>query len=102
MCFQDQKNDSVSAGRKSRRCTVKELLNVRILADVSSVEVFLNDGEQVFSTRYYPEKYSAWWRGQMQKSHSGSFKRTSEKRDFTFKLGKVIIQNRTRAAANYI
>ncbi len=34
----------------------------------------------------------------MQKSHSGSFKRTSEKRDFTFKLGKVIIQNRTRAA----
>lgn len=38
----------------------------------------------------------------MQKSHSGSFKRTSEKRDFTFKLGKVIIQNRTRAAANYI
>ena len=59
MCFQDQKNDSVSAGRKSRRCTVKELLNVRILADVSSVEVFLNDGAQVFSTRYYPEKYSA-------------------------------------------
>ena len=59
MCFQDQKKESVSAGRKSRRCTVKELLNVRILADVSSVEVFLNDGEQVFSTRYYPEKNSA-------------------------------------------
>ena len=59
MCFRDQKKESVSAGRKSRRCTVKELLNVRILADVSSVEVFLNDGEQVFSTRYYPEKYSA-------------------------------------------
>ena len=59
MCFKNQGKDSVSAGRKSRRCDIKELFNVRILADVSSVEVFLNDGEQVFSTRYYPEKYSA-------------------------------------------
>ena len=31
--------------------------NVRILADVSSVEVFVNDGETVFSTRYYPQDY---------------------------------------------
>lgn len=59
MCFKNQGKDSVSSGRKSRRCDIKELFNVRILADVSSVEVFLNDGEQVFSTRYYPEKYSA-------------------------------------------
>lgn len=59
MRFLSQNKASVSAGRKIRRCTVEELRNVRILADISSVEVFLNDGEQVFSSRYYPEKYSA-------------------------------------------
>ena len=37
---------------------MKELRDVKILADVSSVEVFLNGGEAVFSTRYYPKKYS--------------------------------------------
>ena len=31
---------------------------MKILADVSSVEVFLNGGEAVFSTRYYPKKYA--------------------------------------------
>ena len=32
------------------------LTDVRILTDESSVEVFVNDGEYVFSTRYYPEE----------------------------------------------
>lgn len=31
--------------------------NVRIVGDVSSVEVFVNDGALVFSTRIYPETY---------------------------------------------
>ena len=31
--------------------------NLKFLADRSSVEVFVNDGEYVFSTRYYPEVY---------------------------------------------
>ncbi|MCB5577183.1 GH32 C-terminal domain-containing protein [[Ruminococcus] gnavus] len=34
------------------------MTNIRVIADVSSVEVFVNDGEYVFSTRYYPDKYS--------------------------------------------
>ena len=29
--------------------------NVRIVGDASSVEVFVNDGALVFSTRIYPE-----------------------------------------------
>lgn len=30
---------------------------MRIVGDVSSVEVFVNDGALVFSTRIYPEAY---------------------------------------------
>lgn len=57
MRFISQNKKSVSAGRGIRFKELEELRNIRILADVSSVEVFLNDGEVVFSTRYYPEKY---------------------------------------------
>ena len=28
--------------------------SVRVLADVSSAEIFLNEGETVFTTRYFP------------------------------------------------
>lgn len=56
MGFKDQEKRSVSAGRGRRYVELDVLKNVRILTDTSSVEVFLNDGEYVFSTRYYPEK----------------------------------------------
>ena len=56
MGFKDQEKTSVSAGRGRRYVELDVLKNVRILTDTSSVEVFLNDGEYVFSTRYYPEK----------------------------------------------
>jgi beta-fructofuranosidase len=36
---------------------VDEVKDLKILADRSSVEVFVNDGEYVFSTRYYPENH---------------------------------------------
>lgn len=36
---------------------VDEVRNVRIVGDVSSAEVFENDGALVFSTRIYPEAY---------------------------------------------
>ena len=36
---------------------VDEFRNVRIVGDVSSVEVFVNDGALVFSTRIYPKAY---------------------------------------------
>ena len=57
MHFKDQKKTAVSAGRTLRYVEVEEVRNLRILADVSSVEVFVNDGEYVFSTRYYPKEY---------------------------------------------
>lgn len=57
MRFADQAKDAVSGGRSLRYRRMEELRSVKILADVSSVEVFINGGEYVFSTRYYPKKY---------------------------------------------
>lgn len=46
---------SGGAGRTMRRaCVEREVEHLRILADASSAEVFVNRGERVLSTRYYP------------------------------------------------
>ena len=42
------------AGRTLRRVALEKLDSLRILGDRSSLEIFLNDGQQVLSTRYYP------------------------------------------------
>lgn len=55
MKFMDQDKASVSAGRGLRYVDLEQLGDVRILTDVSSAEVFINGGEYVFTTRYYPE-----------------------------------------------
>ena len=52
-----QDKTSVSAGRSMRYVEVDEVKNLKVLADRSSIEVFVNDGEYVFSTRYYPENH---------------------------------------------
>lgn len=44
------------AGRSKRAVKLKKLQSLRIYRDYSSVEVFINQGEEVFSTRYYPEE----------------------------------------------
>ena len=54
--FINNKNNKVSCGRKCRSAEIDHLTDVRILADESSVEIFVNDGAYVFSTRYYPEE----------------------------------------------
>ena len=53
MEFADSK---LGAGRTLRERKIGFLKNLRILVDISCVEVFLNDGKDVFSTRFYPEK----------------------------------------------
>lgn len=58
MRFRNQEMSSPSAGRSLRYLELEKVENLKILADASSVEVFVNDGEYVFSTRYYPEKDS--------------------------------------------
>ena len=56
MRFLSREKGSASAGRGLRYAELERLESVRVLADVSSVEVFLNNGEYVFTTRYYPDK----------------------------------------------
>lgn len=53
-------SEAAGAGRKVRRAKVDMLSKIRILADISAVEIYLNDGETVFSTRYYPEERAQW------------------------------------------
>lgn len=50
------KDPRLGAGRTRRGREVSEVSRIRVLVDVSCVEVFLNDGQDVFSTRYYPQK----------------------------------------------
>lgn len=57
MRFADEDRASAGCGRTVRWEPVDEVRNVRIVGDVSSVEVFVNDGVLVFSTRMYPESY---------------------------------------------
>lgn len=48
--------DDTGKGRGIRRAELKQLQSVRVLADTSLIEVYLNEGEMVFTTRYYPEE----------------------------------------------
>lgn len=57
MRFTDESRGSAGCGRTVRWEPVDEVRNVRIVGDVSSVEVFVNDGALVFSTRMYSEAY---------------------------------------------
>lgn len=43
-------------GRKDRNVDLDSLKNLRVLCDTSSLEIFINDGEEVFTTRFYPTK----------------------------------------------
>ena len=45
-------------GRDKRFLRTKSIENIRLMIDASSVEVFVNDGKQVMSTRMYPSNYS--------------------------------------------
>lgn len=42
-------------GRNERKIKLDSLDSLRIIADVSSLEIFINDGRYVMSTRFYPE-----------------------------------------------
>ena len=47
--------NNTGSGRTIRKAKLDSFQNVRILMDVSLVEVYFNDGELVMTTRYYPE-----------------------------------------------
>lgn len=59
LAFTDRKEQEpfsgIGRGRTERRARIEEVRTVRVLADTSLVEIYLNEGERVFTTRYYPE-----------------------------------------------
>lgn len=46
----------IGAGRTVRKAKLDSFRNIRLLVDTSAAEIYLNDGEIVFSTRYYPDR----------------------------------------------
>lgn len=42
-------------GRKERAAKVEKLRNLTIFSDTSAIEIFINDGETVMTTRVYSE-----------------------------------------------
>lgn len=48
-------NESFGAGRTVRLVRIDECRDIRIIADMSSVEVYLDGGRRVMSTRLYPD-----------------------------------------------
>ena len=42
-------------GRDERRIRIENLNSLRIIADISSLEIYINNGRYVMSTRFYPE-----------------------------------------------
>lgn len=47
-----------SDGRDCRYVAVEELKNIQIFMDTSSIEIFINHGEYVMTTRYYTQEYT--------------------------------------------
>ena len=50
-------SEKAGAGRKVRKAHVPSgvIESIRVLADTTAVEIYVNGGEVVFATRYYPE-----------------------------------------------
>ena len=44
------------AGRDKRMVSLDILNQIQVFRDHSAIEIFINEGEEVFSTRYYPDK----------------------------------------------
>ena len=48
-------DSEAGGGRDIRRVKLGKFTGMEIIADMTSVEVFLNGGEKVMSTRFYPQ-----------------------------------------------
>lgn len=48
-------DDAVGQGRKGRRALIPRIRNIRVVVDTSILEIYVNDGGWVFSTRFFDE-----------------------------------------------
>ncbi|MDA7025313.1 sucrose-6-phosphate hydrolase [Bacillus sp. CLL-7-23] len=49
-----ERNSYLDERVESRHCKIGELKELDIFLDASSIEIFVNDGEEVFTARYFP------------------------------------------------
>lgn len=49
-------NEELGGGRKSRKILAKNCRKIRMIADMSSLEIYLEEGKYVLTTRFYPPK----------------------------------------------
>lgn len=49
-----------SGGRTIRKAEIKNCSDIRVLGDMSSLEIYLDVGRKVLSTRFYPHSESVW------------------------------------------
>ncbi|MFN2744680.1 sucrose-6-phosphate hydrolase [Bacillus sp. z60-18] len=49
-----ERNSCVDGREESRHCSLNELRDLNVFLDSSSIEIFVNGGEEVFSARYFP------------------------------------------------
>jgi beta-fructofuranosidase len=47
-------SDSAGFGRKERKVIIPDIEFLRILVDSSLLEIYVNDGEYVITSRFYP------------------------------------------------
>ena len=47
-------DDEIAAGRPARSIALDSLCDLRVLVDTSAVEIYVNGGAEVFSTRWFP------------------------------------------------
>ena len=48
-------DDEKGQGRKGRRALIPHIKNIRVVVDTSILEIYVNNGGWVFSTRYFDE-----------------------------------------------
>lgn len=56
--FSIEFKNEIGTGRTTRRAKLKKVDKIQIFVDKSCIEIFLNDGEKVFTTRFYPKEYT--------------------------------------------
>ena len=69
-------------GRTMRKAKIAELRNIRILKDVSMLEIYINDGEYVFTTRYFPDNTTCTMLKIQGSSHAKLWKMKAMEVDF--------------------
>ena len=67
-------DEEVGAGRRNRNACVEQVKDIRILADTSAVEIYVNQGEVVFSSRFYGKTRAHMLKVEAEKFRGGLWK----------------------------